>query len=204
MYFIHKNGDFPACHVSLPEGNSSLLPRFLTRSMFERKVYTGFDGRKKTNAKKKPNERCHVRYFSPTKESTLEVESVVLVILLMAEILHQLIGTLSHYLQGLFTSQVGFLAGFQNHQPYLRSWFFPWTPWFTDRHPSPWAQAFDPKVEKRALLALRQLCEEVLQRCPEDLRKKDAKMMTDPAFETLTYKEMEKGHREVGQNWHPF
>lgn len=51
-------------------------------------------------------------------------------------------------------------------------------------------KAFDPKVEKRALLALRQLCEEVLERCPEELQKKDAKMMTDPAFESLTYKEI--------------
>ena len=50
-------------------------------------------------------------------------------------------------------------------------------------------KAFDAKVEKRALLALRQLCEEVLERCPEELQKKDAKMMTDPAFESLTYKE---------------
>lgn len=45
-------------------------------------------------------------------------------------------------------------------------------------------------MEKRALLALRQLCEEVLERCPEELQKKDAKMMTDPAFESLTYKEI--------------
>lgn len=40
--------------------------------------------------------------------------------------------------------------------------------------------AFSPSVERRALRTLRQLCEELLQRCPEERRQSDARIMAEP------------------------
>lgn len=41
-------------------------------------------------------------------------------------------------------------------------------------------KAFSPSVERRALRTLRQLCEELLQRCPEERRQSDARIMAEP------------------------
>lgn len=66
-------------------------------------------------------------------------------------------------------------------------------------------EAFSPSVERRALRTLRQLCEELLQRCPEERRHTDARIMAEPELlQRLPTKENHGGWARKGRGTNVF